>query len=151
MENLTNFKPEHLLIGITIFSILFGIILHFLINESGKEKKKKQLPNRKYKEFDTTRSKEEFDMDDEEIKDFIVELKEQVIEELPQIEEYIKNKDYMNLKSSVHKIKGSAVNLAEGGIAEALYEFNHYLSENGTDEKIINEFYEDVKYFNEKL
>ncbi len=98
-------------------------------------------------EFDSQRAKDEFDMEADEIAEFLEELAAQIDEELPIMLDCMKNKDYEELKSCVHKVKGSAVNLGENGIAKNLYDFNHYLSEGGVDEDEINKYYADTKYY----
>ena len=150
MEFIKEIQPE-IVVGVIIFiSLILGIIVQKILKKSDNTEKEKG-PNKDYGEMDTQRAKDEFDMDDDEIKLFLEELNGQINEELPLIEEYMKNKDYVNLKNSIHKIKGSAVNLGEGGIAKLLFDFNHFLSEGKKDKKQIKNMYEDIIYYKEKL
>ena len=153
-----------LILGGSAFLIGFGLSLLFKksnkkeIEQPSTSENKETItvaktgsPYKDYGKMDTTRAKEEFDMEEDEIADFMQDLKSQIEEELTYIKKFIDSQDFNNLKNSIHKIKGSAVNLGEGGIATLLYDFNHYLSEGKKDLKDITEMYEDILYYKEQM
>jgi len=149
MEVLTNN-----LMPISITVVVLLLVALFFILKSGNDSddsNKKEAPFNDYGIFDSTRAKTEFGLDDDELKTFLIELKKQINTELPNIEKSKNEKDYGSLKNHVHMIKGSAVNLGEKGISQVLYDFNDYLSKDGKDTKIIEEFYQDIIYYNGKL
>lgn len=160
MEFISNLSPEMLIGAIVAGAFVIGIIISLLFGKSssssetdgqGTEPESTGSPYKEYGKMDTTRAKEEFDMDDEEIAMFMDELKAQIEEEIPAIEKQINENDLVNLKSSIHKIKGSAVNLGEGGIASLLFDFNHYLSEGKDNKDEIKKMFEDILYYKERM
>lgn len=80
-----------------------------------------------YPVFDNTRTMEEFGLSKDEADDFIVDLIHQVEVEMPGLEEAVSRQDNKKIEDVSHMIKGSAINLGTGGIADVLIDFNTYM------------------------
>jgi hypothetical protein len=162
MEFIQNLSPLSLVISISVISLVLGLGIAFLFRNKNSDTSTNEKvveetttdsnsPHKDYGTLDTTRAMEEFGLEGEELDDFMQDLKTQIDEELPLIEQYFAEKNWKELKDSVHKIKGSAVNLGENGIATLLFDFNHYLAEGNTDSKEIQFMIDDIYYYKEKI
>lgn len=79
-----------------------------------------------YPEFDNTRSIEEFGMSQEEAKIFVDELVNQIDTSMTELKTALENKNVGLIEEITHSLKGSATNLAKGGIVDLLVDFNTY-------------------------
>lgn len=77
-----------------------------------------------YPEFDHSRSMEQLGLTEQEAVLFIDELAQQINDEMPKLEAALLTNDMEALEESSHLLKGSAANLGEGGITDALTDFN---------------------------
>jgi len=79
-----------------------------------------------YPPFDHARAVEQLALSEEEAVMFVGELVQQVRDELPKLRTAVEARDMKNIEEISHLLKGSATNLGDGGIADALTEFNDY-------------------------
>jgi len=97
--------------------------------------------------YNTQRAIEEFNLNDSELKEYLKDLKQQINDELSNLQEGIQTSNIDLLKKSIHKLKGSSVNLGENGIAKLLYDYNEYLSSGENDINKIYQYYRNMIYY----
>jgi len=111
-------------------------------------KETKKLPEANYPQFTHVRLVE-MGLSDEEAKEFVAELIQQLEVEIPLIEVAIQDEDFHKTERLTHGIKGSATNLGTGGVSDLLIDFNTYLK-TGTDIDIVKAYLEHlIRYTND--
>ncbi len=103
-----------------------------------------------YPKFSNHRAMEQLGLSQEEADLFVAELVKQIEEEMPNLDSAIQANDVAQLEEVTHMLKGSAVNLGEGGIADVLSEFNAYCKA-GSDSDILMRHMNDLRYYFDKL
>lgn len=114
------------------------------------EPPKASVPTHHYERFNAQRAMDEFGLGEDEIKDFIQDLIAQIDTEMPVLSDAIQRNDRVLSERSTHKIKGSAVNLGAGGIADLLSDFNTYLK--GSFKKPeVDAYFVDLEFYLKQL
>ncbi|HHH72514.1 MAG TPA: hypothetical protein ENL04_01645 [Sulfuricurvum sp.] len=103
-----------------------------------------------YPEFSNNRAMQQLGLSQEEADLFVAELVKQIEEEMPNLDSALQANDVSQLEEVTHMLKGSAVNLGEGGIADVLSEFNAYCKE-GSDPDVLMRHMNDLRYYFDKL
>ncbi|WP_456381141.1 hypothetical protein [Hydrogenimonas sp.] len=94
------------------------------------EKKEKGLPEelkKEYGPFTHRRLVEGMGLSEEEADEFVVELIHQLEEAIRSLDEAIGRKEYDDIEHITHGLKGAALNIGEGGVAELLTDYNTYM------------------------
>lgn len=110
----------------------------------------KVYPKANYKTFDHSRIITELGLAEEDAKEFIDDLINQIENTIPQIKKAIDSTNIKELEELTHSIKGSATNLGSNGVASLLTDFNTYLK-TGDDMDIIQRYFEHLEHYAREL
>ncbi len=105
---------------------------------------------KEYPPFSHARAVDELGLSEEEAVDFIGDMIAQIDEELPKLDVEVAKGNAGKVELIVHMLKGSAVSLGSGGVADVLMEFNTYCH-NGSDMQIIKSHLRDLKHYQQEL
>ena len=103
-----------------------------------------------YPPFSHARAVNELGLSEEEAVDFIGEMIVQIDEEIPKLDMEVAKGNAGKVELIVHMLKGSAVSLGSGGVADVLIEFNTYCHE-GSDMQIIKQHLHNLKHYQANL
>lgn len=101
---------------------------------------------KEFPEFSNERAMEQLGLSRDEADLFVAELIKQIEDEIPNLEAALQSNDMTLLEESTHLLKGSAVNLGEGGVADVLVEFNTYCKA-GSDPDVLHDHMENLRYY----
>jgi len=90
--------------------------------------KNAEIKNRSYKPFDYHRLLD-MGLDATEADDFVIELIHQLEEATIQIKKAVASEDLRAIENITHSMKGAALNVGEGGVADILVDFNTYMKQ----------------------
>ena len=110
----------------------------------------KELPPCDYPPFDHARTVVNLGLSEEEAKEFVGELINQIDTQLPLIKQELETGDFHKLERLTHSIKGSATNLGTGGVSDLLVDFNTYLKQ-GTDMEIVQNYFACLENYTQQL
>lgn len=126
--------------------------LKIKINVSKKDNEETEVEQtRKNKYFDEIVSKlmENYGFENNEAVEFFNQYKEFLTQSLTDVEEYIEDGDFSQLKKISHKLKGASANLTMDDIASLFKEMENSALENDKDKCI--EIFEEIKILSEEL
>jgi len=108
-----------------------------------------KLPTCEYPNFDHSRLIE-MGLGEDDAKDFVGDLINQIDEQIPKIQDAIDDKNVEQLERLTHSIKGSSTNIGVGGVADLLVEFNTY-TKSKSNINVIKEYFKQLKVYLQKL
>ncbi len=110
---------------------------------------KQFLPKPKYTDFDNSRLVN-MGIHQLQADDLVRQLIDDIDEYIPKIEAALESKNYEEIETLNHKIRGSAATVGSGGIVDVFHDFNLYLK-NDYDFEIISEYIRNIKKHQIKL
>jgi HPt (histidine-containing phosphotransfer) domain-containing protein len=121
------------------------------LNKEINEVNKILSPNKIYPDFNIENPMNELGMDSQEVKEFLVEFIDQVIDQRVEIIKNIEVLNIENLEKLTHSIKGSSSSLRINGIGDCIAEFNNYLRRDDCKLEEIIKYMNDFDYYLEKF
>jgi len=112
--------------------------------------KKKKIPNFSYPKFNSDRCRNELSLDDDEVKDFIMQLIKSLEDKLPLLIKDFENKDFKNIDEKIHLLKGTSTTLGYHGISDSLTDFYKAIKNEETLENL-KIYVDDYEYYLEEL
>ncbi len=102
-----------------------------------------EIKNKSYGTFDYQRLLD-MGLSQSEAEEFVVELIHQLEAAVPQIESAASSHDLVAIEHITHGIKGAALNVGHGGVADLLVDYNTYMK-HGTDENVAAAYLDKLK------
>ncbi|BDY13859.1 Hpt domain-containing protein [Hydrogenimonas cancrithermarum] len=103
-----------------------------------------EIEKRGYGSFSHARLVEGMGLSPEEADEFVIELIHQLEDAVNQIEESMKENAFEEIEHITHGVKGAALNIGNGGVAELLVDFNTYMK-SGRDPQIVRAYLNRLK------
>ena len=99
----------------------------------------KEILAKDYGSFNHQRLVEGMGLSPEEADEFVMELIGQLEAAIGQLDELIEKGDYTEVEHVTHGLKGAALNIGEGGVAQLLIDYNTYMK-HGTEKPIVEAY-----------
>ncbi|WP_457596647.1 hypothetical protein [Hydrogenimonas sp.] len=106
------------------------------------QKQAREIMEKDFGRFDHTRLVEGMGLSPQEADEFVVELIHQLETAIPDLDAAIEEHRYVDVERITHGLKGAALNIGEGGVAQLLVEYNTYMKHG--NERPIVEAYQSV-------
>ena len=103
------------------------------------QRRAKEILSKDYGHFSHRRLVEGMGLSPEEADEFVVELIGQLEASIDQLDELIEKGDYTEVEHVTHGLKGAALNIGEGGVAQLLIDYNTYMKE-GNEKPIVEAY-----------
>jgi HPt (histidine-containing phosphotransfer) domain-containing protein len=108
------------------------------------QKAAEEILQKDYGVFSHQRLVEGMGLSPEEADEFVVELIHQLETAINDLDRAIEEKNFTEVEHITHGLKGAALNIGEGGVAQLLTEYNTYMKE-GTDLPVIEAYQTHLK------
>ncbi len=107
--------------------------------ETPAQRQAQEILAKDYGSFSHQRLVEGMGLSPEEADEFVVELIGQLEAAIGQLDELIEKGDYTEVEHVTHGLKGAALNIGEGGVAQLLIDYNTYMK-HGTEKPVVEAF-----------
>jgi HPt (histidine-containing phosphotransfer) domain-containing protein len=103
------------------------------------QKQAREILERDYGHFSHQRLVEGMGLSPEEADEFVVELIHQLEGAINDLDAAVSEKRYEEVEHITHGLKGAALNIGEGGVAQLLVDYNTYMK-HGTEQPVIEAY-----------
>ena len=106
---------------------------------TGAQKQAREILEKDYGHFSHERLVEGMGLSPEEADEFVVELIHQLESAIPDLDKAVEDHHYEEVEHITHGLKGAALNIGEGGVAQLLVDYNTYMK-HGTEQPVIEAY-----------